>query len=118
MMTIFRSPRDEREMDRVTELTSFSDAAPRQRAPFPSPLTPAYVKLSGARAEEDDRVEEACRSFEKYLVEMIVEEGKVRDLGDVEELLHCWKELRSPVFIDLVCRFYRELCTDLFSEQS
>ncbi|XP_047938367.1 transcription repressor OFP17 [Salvia hispanica] len=115
MMTVFRSPRDEREMDRVTELTSFSDAAPHQRAPFPSPLTPAYVKLSG---EEDDRVEEACRSFEKYLVEMIVEEGKVRDLGDVEELLYCWKELRSPVFIDLVCRFYRELCTDLFSDQT
>ncbi|KAG6418064.1 hypothetical protein SASPL_120263 [Salvia splendens] len=118
MMTVFRSPPDEREMDRVTELTSFSDAAPHQRAPFPSPLTPAYVKLSAARIEEDDRVEEACRSFEKYLVEMVVEEGKVRDLGDVEELLYCWKELRSPDFIDLVCRFYRELCTDLFSEQS
>ncbi|XP_057789829.1 transcription repressor OFP17-like [Salvia miltiorrhiza] len=111
MMTVFRSPRDEREMDRVTELTSFS-----QRAPHPSPLTPAYIRMSAkAGEEEDDHVEEACRSFEKYLVEMIVEEGKVRDLGDVEELLYCWEELRSPVFLALVCRFYRELCTDLFS---
>ncbi|KAL1558775.1 transcription repressor OFP17-like [Salvia divinorum] len=119
MMTVFRPPPDEREMDRVTELTSFSDAAPHHRAPYPSPLTPAYIKMSAvaARVEEDDRVEEACRSFEKYLVEMIVDEGKASDLGDVEELLHCWKELRSPVFIDLVCRFYRELCTDLFSLQ-
>ncbi|XP_057953288.1 EPIDERMAL PATTERNING FACTOR-like protein 3 isoform X2 [Malania oleifera] len=32
---------------------------------------------------------------------MIVEEGKVRDLADVEELLYCWKNLKCPVFIDL-----------------
>ncbi|KAG6436799.1 hypothetical protein SASPL_101701 [Salvia splendens] len=97
-------------MDRFTELTSFSDAAPQHKAPHPSPLSTAAAKV-----EVDDRVEEACRSFEKYVVEMIVDERKVRDLGDVEELLHWWKELRSPVFLDLVCRFYRELCTDLFS---
>ncbi|KAG6433524.1 hypothetical protein SASPL_105138 [Salvia splendens] len=105
-------------MDRFTELTSFSDAAPQNKAPHPSPLTPAYIRMSPAAAkveEIDDRVEEACRSFEKYVVEMIVDERRVRDLGDVEELLHWWKELRSPVFLDLVCRFYRELCTDLFS---
>lgn len=111
MMTAFC---DEGEMDRATELTSFSDAAAHHhKAPHPSPLTPAYIRMSGG--DDDDHVEEACRSFEKYLVEMIVEEGKVRDLGDVEELLYCWKELSSPVFLDLVCRFYRELCTDLFS---
>lgn len=124
MMSAFRPRRDEREMDRVTELTSFSDAPYHQKAPHPSPLTPAYIRMSAAarvdvehkheHEHERDHVEDACRSFEKYLIEMIVEEGKMRDLGDVEEVLHCWKELRSPVFLDLVCRFYRELCTDLF----
>ncbi|KAK4738595.1 hypothetical protein R3W88_002292 [Solanum pinnatisectum] len=62
-----------------------------------------------------DDVEDACRSFENYLVEMIVEEGNMRDLADVEELLYCWKNLKSPVFIELVSRFYGELCRDLFS---
>lgn len=68
--------------------------------------------------ERDDEVEDACRSFENYLIEMIVEEGKTGDLVDVEELLYCWKNLRCPVFTDLVCRFYGELCKDLFSSSS
>lgn len=96
------------------ELKSFSEVE-HHKAPFPSPLTPAYVRLSTATKKEADDVEDACRSFENYLVEMIVEEGKMRDLADVEELLYCWKNLKSPVFIDLVCRFYGELCRDLFS---
>lgn len=66
----------------------------------------------------DDDVEDACRSFEKYLVEMIVEEGKLKDLMDVEELLYCWKCLNCPVFKGLVCRFYGELCHDLFSKDT
>ncbi|XP_020585913.1 uncharacterized protein LOC110028420 [Phalaenopsis equestris] len=61
-------------------------------------------------------VETACRSFESYLVEMVVEEGNVRDLMDVEELLYCWNSLKSPVFIELVCAFYGELCRDLFPD--
>ncbi|CAD5194490.1 unnamed protein product [Musa acuminata subsp. malaccensis] len=64
---------------------------------------------------EDKGVEAACRSFEKYLVEMMVEDGTVRELTDVEELLRSWNSLTSPVFVDLVCRFYGELCSDLFS---
>jgi hypothetical protein len=47
-------------------------------------------------------LEDACKSFENYLVDMIVEEEKVRDLTDVEEFLYCWKNLKSPVFMDLV----------------
>lgn len=88
---------------------------------FPSPITPAYAKPSrrASKREEasgvDAGVEDACRSFENYLAEMIVEEGKVGDLTDVEELLYCWKSLKCPVFINLVCRFYGELCKDLFS---
>ncbi|XP_073067163.1 transcription repressor OFP17-like [Primulina eburnea] len=105
-----------KEMDRTTEFTSFSD--PGQRiAPHPSPLTPAYVRM---RAEAMGKVDvsnqyAACRSFENHLTELIVGEGKMRDLEDVEEFLYCWKKLRCPVFMDLVCRFYGELCRDLFS---
>lgn len=107
-------------MDRVTELKSFSDAG-NHKAPHPSPITPVYIRLSGATRKEvsdQEDVEDACRSFENYLIEMIVEEGKMRDLVDVEELLYCWKNLRCPVFTELVCRFYRELCKDLFSNSS
>nr|GLL42868.1 transcription repressor OFP17 [Ipomoea trifida] len=66
----------------------------------------------------DDTEDSACRRFENYLVEMILEEGKTGDLVDVEELLRCWKSLKSPVFIDLVSRFYGELCKDLFPRDS
>lgn len=103
------------------ELKSFSDAGySYNRAPLPSPLTPAYVRMMNEANRTQvsvmqQDVEDACRSFENYLVDMIVEEGKTTDLNDVEELLHCWKNLKSPVFIDLVCRFYGELCRDLFS---
>ncbi|KAF9594571.1 hypothetical protein IFM89_033541 [Coptis chinensis] len=87
---------------------------------FPSPLTPAYLKANGMVKRDvkgQEEVEDACRSFENYLVEMIVEEGKLRDMMDVEELLYCWKHLKCPVFINLVCTFYGELCKDLFSGQ-
>lgn len=102
-------------------LAAAQDSVP---APVPSPETPAYVKVvarlrsgrSAAGDEEEDRErkEEACRSFESRLMEMLVEEGKARDLQDVEELLRCWERLKSPVFLDLVCRFYGELCNDMF----
>jgi len=110
----------------VGDGTSVSERG-HEKEPFPSPITPAFVKHSGETKKDvssDDSeeievdVEEACRSFEKYLVEMIVEEGKVKDLMDVEEVLYCWKNLKSPVFIELVCRFYGELCKDLFCADS
>ncbi|KAH6766074.1 hypothetical protein C2S52_017057 [Perilla frutescens var. hirtella] len=101
--------------EREREVRSFSE-----KAPHPSPLTPAYVRMMMSSKAGDDGVEDACRSFEKYVMDMLVEEeeGKIRDLGDVEQLLYCWKELRSPVFLDLVCRFYRDLCSDLFSSST
>ncbi|KAK4355951.1 hypothetical protein RND71_024922 [Anisodus tanguticus] len=120
VLSMFRSIRRQpKEEDQVMELKSFSDAG-HIKAPVSSPITPAYVKFSGAIKKEVliQDVEDACRSFENYLAEMIVEEGKMRDLMDVEELLYCWKNLKSPVFIDLVCRFYGELCKDLFSNSS
>uniref|UniRef100_A0A0E0D764 OVATE domain-containing protein n=1 Tax=Oryza meridionalis TaxID=40149 RepID=A0A0E0D764_9ORYZ len=75
----------------------------------------AKPSSGGGDKNDGDGVEEACRSFEKHLMEMLVEERKVRDLMDVEELLCCWEKLRSPVFVQLVGRFYGELCMDLFS---
>lgn len=90
---------------------------------FTSPITtPAYAartkkSLSQRDAFEDSVVEDACRSFENYLIHLIVEEGKMDDLMDIEELLFCWKNLKSPVFIELVSRFYGELCRDLFSSE-
>ncbi|KAF2296903.1 hypothetical protein GH714_011788 [Hevea brasiliensis] len=125
LFSFFRSPKHSRQMDRVGELGSVSkEEHDRKFFPSPklfqSPLTPAYIKASRVAMKEafgNEDIEDACRSFENYLVEMIVEEGKVRDLTDVEELLYCWKNLKCPLFIDLVCRFYGELCKDLFSPE-
>ncbi|KAI3434244.1 OVATE domain-containing protein [Psidium guajava] len=101
-----------------------------ERLLFPSPITPAASSAIGnapsksfKRRDWDSygggsgagEVEDACRIFENYLVGMIAEEGKVKDLMDVEELLFCWKNLKCPVFIGLVSRFYGELCRDLFA---
>lgn len=103
------------QMDRIMELKSLSNAM-NNTAFYPSPLSPANVR--NGEANKKKVVEDVCRSFENYLIEMIVEEGKLGDLKDVEELLYCWKSLTSPLFIDLVCRFYREICKDLFSTTS
>ncbi|XP_074560785.1 transcription repressor OFP17-like [Curcuma longa] len=97
--------------------------AKRQKAdqryctPFQSSSAREVCK-KGAKFDDDGGEEAACRSFEKYLVEMMVEEGSVSDLADVEEMLSCWSNLRSPEFVELVSRFYRELCKDLFSTAS
>lgn len=106
-------------MDRLAALKSFSEKGGDGRH-YLSPITPAYLKAMAGEpvASSHEEVQDACRSFENYLVEMIIDEGKVRDLMDVEELLYCWKNLKSPVFIDLVGRFYGELCKDLFSTSS
>ncbi|KAL9235514.1 hypothetical protein vseg_010265 [Gypsophila vaccaria] len=94
------------------------------KEPFPSPTTPAYVRPSTDSKKDsskdslvslEEEVEDPCRSFESCLVEMIVEDGKLKDLMDVEELLYCWRSLKSPIFVDLVSRFYGEVCDDLFS---
>ncbi|CAH8385690.1 unnamed protein product [Eruca vesicaria subsp. sativa] len=88
---------------------------------FTTPITtPVYAKqtkksLSSRETFKDNAVEDACRSFENYLIQLIVEEGKMDDLMEIEELLSSWKNLKNPVFIELVSRFYGELCRDLFS---
>ncbi|KAA0033492.1 transcription repressor OFP17 [Cucumis melo var. makuwa] len=92
-----------------------SDNECREKLLFPSPMIRGRKVAAGTSWEEKEEVEDACKSFENYLVEMIIEEGKVRDLMDVEELLYCWRNLKCPVFVDLVSRFYGELCKDLFS---
>ncbi|TQD97036.1 hypothetical protein C1H46_017348 [Malus baccata] len=118
----FYSPMKPKRMDRLAALKSFSEKGGDGNGitHYPSPVTPAYLKAMRGRAATSghDEVQDACRSFEIYLVEMIIEEGQVGDLMDVEELLYCWKNLKCPVFIDLVGRFYGELCKDLFSTTS
>ncbi|KAH7564768.1 hypothetical protein JRO89_XS09G0023100 [Xanthoceras sorbifolium] len=128
LLSGFQRLKVSKKMDRLVELRSVSEAGNNNNERtqlFPSPITPAYVKACCVSSKRDglyagpgnEEVEDACRSFENYLVEMIVEEGKVGDLTDIEELLYCWKNLKCPVFIDLVCRFYGELCKDLFSPE-
>ncbi|KAJ7964308.1 transcription repressor OFP17-like [Quillaja saponaria] len=119
LQSVFRSLRKSKGIEKVMELKSpFNGGHEAEQLIFPSPLTPAYMRASissKSQASGQEDVEEACRSFENYLVEMIIEEGKVRDLIDVEELLYYWKNLKCPVFTGLVCQFYGELCKDLFS---
>ncbi|GER54627.1 ovate family protein 17 [Striga asiatica] len=118
IVSMLTSLRRAQKVDRVADLKSFSESGYHQTAPYPSPITPAYVRSLGqknASEENDDVADESCRSFEKHLVEMIVEEGKMKGLAEVEDLLYSWKNLRCPVFIGLVSRFYGELCNDLFS---
>ncbi|KAL5199075.1 hypothetical protein ABZP36_002587 [Zizania latifolia] len=135
-----RSDADRNDDVEVRPPPSSTDSNGAVRAPSPSSLdTPAAASTTAARVlalqaqlgdaaalastklsttgccGNNDDVEEACRSFEKYLIEMLMEDRKVRDLMDVEELLCCWEKLRSPVFVQLVGRFYGELCRDLFS---
>jgi hypothetical protein len=102
---------------RVLALQARLDEAPQLALTTAAPAA-AIAKVSSigvAAREEVGDVEAACRSFERHLVEMLVEERKVMDLTDVEELLRCWEKLRCPAFVQLVGRFYGELCMDLFS---
>ncbi|XP_076889601.1 transcription repressor OFP17-like [Bidens hawaiensis] len=117
LTSFFGSLRQAEDMDRVMELKSFSDAGYVHKAPCPSPLTPAYIKMGrNVTIEEDDNdVEDGYQRFESYLVKMVAEEGNMKDLVDVEELLYCWKNLKNPVFMNLASRFYGELCKDMFS---
>ncbi|KAG7653352.1 Ovate protein family C-terminal [Arabidopsis suecica] len=86
------------------------------RKMFPLAVTQRNKKARTSQRHmlKEDGVKEACRNFENYMIHMIVEDGKLDDLMDMEELLYYWKHLNSPIFIDLVTRFYGELCTDLF----
>ncbi|KAL0897295.1 hypothetical protein Bca101_081256 [Brassica carinata] len=86
-------------------------------SPITTPVSASWTKNSLRSREtfEDNAVEDACRSFENYLTHLIAEEGTMDEVMDIEELLFCWKNLKSPVFIELVSRFYGELCRDLFS---
>ncbi|KAI4307554.1 hypothetical protein L6164_030728 [Bauhinia variegata] len=120
LLSVFRSSKESIDKGRLEDNSSRLSNV-HETLIFPSP---AYVRArrgekgKGEASAQGQDVEDACRSFENYLVEMIVQEGKTTDLMDVEELLYCWKNLKCPVFIDLVCRFYGELCKDLFSSDS
>ncbi|KAL1810725.1 hypothetical protein ACET3Z_020790 [Daucus carota] len=127
---------DNLQMDRMMKIKSFSSAAVENQDKLcvGTATTTSTNNVTAGSGDEDkyscvrttdrtvvgkwecsEEVEEACRSFENYLAEMIVEQGRTKDLMDVEQLLYCWDNLRCPVFIDLVSRFYGELCKDLFT---
>ncbi|KAJ3682898.1 hypothetical protein LUZ60_013125 [Juncus effusus] len=109
-------------IERETVTVQSVSPVPVELEPLPIPLTSPLiekmkervVEITSENTEEND-VKKACRSFEKYLMEMLVEERKIRDLLDVEELMFCMDKLKSPAFVELVCTFYGELCMDLFS---
>ncbi|KAL6656814.1 hypothetical protein ACP70R_004594 [Stipagrostis hirtigluma subsp. patula] len=78
-----------------------------------APLTTKAVKVVGSIGAV-----EAYRSFERHLMEILVEERKVMDLTDLRGaalLLACSEKLQCPAFVQLVGRFSGELCLDLFS---
>ncbi|KAK7301580.1 hypothetical protein RJT34_12447 [Clitoria ternatea] len=120
ILSLFRYPKRSTDKDGLQELKNGLNLHKTPLFTSHSPLTPAY-----GRAQETEKletflqeVEDKCRIFKNYLVEMIVGEGKMTDLMDAEELLHCWKNLKCPIFIDLVCRFYAEIFKNLFSLKS
>ncbi|RDX74935.1 Transcription repressor OFP17, partial [Mucuna pruriens] len=99
---VFHSSKKSKDKDRLPNLKSPLNVHETIPSPSHSSLAPAYVRSRGIDKREGSlQVEDTCRNFEKYLVEMIVEEGNMRDLMDVEELLYCWKNLKCPVFTDL-----------------
>ncbi|KAL5704974.1 hypothetical protein ACHQM5_023329 [Ranunculus cassubicifolius] len=124
-LSVFSSKKRDVHVEDIGELGSSvggrTEGRGGSRLLYPSPLTPAFLNANKSVVIKEDKgeaeAEDACRSFENYMVEMIVEEGKMRDLMDVEELLYCWKNLKCPVYKNLVCRFYGELCQDLFSSE-
>ncbi|CAN8295231.1 unnamed protein product [Cochlearia groenlandica] len=88
------------------------------RKMFPLDVTQKNKKPSTSQRdavkEDITNVREACRSFENYMIHVIVEEGRVDDIMDMEEFIFYWNNLKNPLYIDLVTRFYGELCIDLF----
>uniref|UniRef100_A0A0C9RLX4 Glucose-6-phosphate 1-dehydrogenase n=2 Tax=Spermatophyta TaxID=58024 RepID=A0A0C9RLX4_9CONI len=60
----------------------------------------------------------ACQQFRRCLIEMVAEEKNVDDLVDLEEFLYCYRNLRSPVYRELIGRFYVEICVEVFRPPS
>ncbi|ESQ36220.1 hypothetical protein EUTSA_v10009633mg [Eutrema salsugineum] len=117
----FLSTNEEPRMSQIRPRSSPSSVIDNPKPMHSRKMVPLAVtqmnkkpRTSQRDVSKEDDVKEACRSFENYMIHEIVEEGRIDDLMDMEELLFYWKNLRSPIFIDLVTRFYGELCTDLF----
>ncbi|KAF8104036.1 hypothetical protein N665_0181s0057 [Sinapis alba] len=114
----FLSTNKEQMMSQITPRSSSSSVVDDQnllhsRKMFTLAMTQRNNTIRTIRREEDD-VKEACRRFEDYMIHVIVEEGKFEDVMDMEEVIYHWNHLNNPIFIELVTRFYGELCTDLF----
>ncbi|CAN6981453.1 hypothetical protein BRARA_I05383 [Brassica rapa] len=114
----FLSTNKEQRMSQITPRSSSSSVVDDQnlllsRKMFSLAMTQRNNPARTIKREED-AVKEACRRFEDYMIHVIVEEGKFDDLMDMEEVNYYWNNLNHPIFIELVTRFYGELCTDLF----
>ncbi|KAJ0250779.1 hypothetical protein HA466_0140620 [Hirschfeldia incana] len=114
----FLSTNKEQRMSQITPRSSSSSVIDDQnllhsRKMFTLAMTKRNNTTRTIKREEDD-VKEACRRFEDYMIHVIVEEGKFDDVIDMEQVIYHWKHLNNPIFIELVTRFYGELCTDLF----
>lgn len=105
---------------------SFNDSIRDHHVHFPTPRTPSMrVSVSQVWEREDslssDSVEvdqKACQSFERDLMQMICEDGMLKDLLDLEEFLKCWNDLSNPVYIGMVHGFYVNICKDYMFLQS
>ncbi|CAH8391670.1 unnamed protein product [Eruca vesicaria subsp. sativa] len=114
----FLSTNNEQRMSQITPRSSSSSVVDDQNLlPSRKVFTLAMNQRNNTRRtiiREGDDVKEACRRFEDYMIHVFVEEGKFDDVMDMEEVLYHWNHLNNPIFIELVTRFYGELCTDLF----
>ncbi|XP_010535162.1 PREDICTED: uncharacterized protein LOC104810523 [Tarenaya hassleriana] len=58
-------------------------------------------------------------AFEKKVKEMdMIESGDIEDALDVEEAVHYYSRLRSPVYLDIVDKFFADLYSDLSLPQT
>eukprot|EP01018_Ginkgo_biloba_P002408 Gb_11295 [translate_table: standard] len=53
---------------------------------------------------------EACLQFEQKLRDMVIDQNDPEDLVDIHEFLHYYSRLTSPFYIDMVNRFFMDIC--------
>lgn len=85
---------------------------------FERPEIEGEVPLKVARSRSMAAVEDACKQFRNYVIEMVAEDKNVDDLMDVEELLYCYQNITCPVYRDLLSQFYAQICSDIFLDSA
>jgi len=102
--------------------TSFRSASSLKQAisamKFERPEIEGEEPLKVARLRSIAEVEDACKQFRNYVIEMVAEDKNVNDLMDVEELLYCYQNITCPVYRDLLSQFYAEICSGIFLDSA